>query len=211
MNTIIICNGSIKDYEYYSKYFDSCECVICADGGAHHARKFGIVPDLLIGDFDSIQTDDLQYFKDLGVEILEYPKEKDMTDTELAVDIAISKGYDEIVFIGALGARVDHSISNIFMLKSILDKGARGLIVDENNKITLIKRSVRMHKEGDCKLSLLPLSQKVEGVTTKGLRYPLVNETIHIGSSLGVSNEFVSDTAEVVITTGHLLVIMARD
>ena len=208
---IIISNGTINDYSYYSKYLDSCKFVICADGGATHARKFGIVPDILLGDFDSIPTHDLEFFRSLGVEILKFPTEKDMTDTELAVDLAIKRGYDELIFIGGLGTRLDHSLSNIFILKMMLYKGIKGVIVNENNEIALINSHIRLQKEDGIKVTLLPLSEKVDGVTTKGFYYKLDNATLFMGSSWGVSNEFVEDTAEVSITSGYLLVIKARD
>jgi thiamine pyrophosphokinase len=208
---VIVCSGSISDYTYYGKYFDMSEYIICVDGGAAHLRKFGIKPDVLLGDFDSINKADYEYFKDNGVEILQFPSEKDMTDTELAVALAISKGYKTLVFIGALGTRYDHSISNIFTLRQLLDKGINGVIVNEKNEITLIRDNIKIDKEEGFKVSLLPLSETVEGVTTKGLYYPLLDAVLEMGSAWGVSNEFTSDVAEISISKGLLLVLKSRD
>lgn len=208
---VIVCNGSISDYSYLKKYFDKSKYIICVDGGAAHLRKFEIKPDVLLGDFDSINKADFEYFRDNAVEILQFPSEKDMTDTELAVELAISKGYKTLVFIGALGTRYDHSISNIFILRQLLDKGINGVIVNEKNEITLIRDTIKINKEEGLKVTLLPLSETVEGVTTKGLYYPLLNAVLLMGSTWGVSNEFISDIAEISISKGLLLVIKSRD
>lgn len=185
--------------------------MICADGGAAHARKFGIIPDILIGDFDSIPEKDFDYFKECGVEIIKYPSQKDMTDTEIAAELAVSKGCTKLTFIGATGTRLDHSLSNIFMLKTLLKRGVKGIIVNEHNEICLIDNHIKLHREESEKVTLLPLTDTVEGVSTKGLYYELKDATIELGSTLGVSNEFADDTAEVTICKGLLLVIKARD
>ena len=211
MAAIIVCNGSIIDYSFYDEYFEQAEFIIGVDGGATHLKKFGIKPNVLLGDFDSIPKDDFEYFKNLAVEIIAFPKEKDMTDTELAAEFAVEKGYKEIIFLGALGSRVDHSLANIFILKSLLEKDIKGIIVNETNEITLIKDRIEIKKSAGTKVTLLPLGERVEGVTTKGLYYPLDNAVLEVGSTCGVSNEFVSEIAEVSIKKGYLLVIKSRD
>lgn len=211
MTAIIVCNGSIEDYTFYKTYFEKAELVICVDGGAAHIRNFGIKPDVLMGDFDSISLEDYEYFSGTGVEIFKFPVEKDMTDTELAVEYAIDRGFQSIVIIGGLGTRFDHSLSNIFLLKRMLDKGVHGTVVNEYNLISLVNRSIQLQREKGTKVTLLPFTEKVVGVTTKGLYYPLDNATIDIGSTWGVSNEFISETAEVTLREGLLLVIKARD
>lgn len=211
MTALIICNGNIRDYTFYNKYFEKADFIICVDGGAAHVRRFGAKPNVLIGDFDSILEDDFNYFKDDGIEIIKFPAEKDMTDTELAVDLAMDRGFDSIIIIGGLGSRIDHSLSSIFILKRLSDAGVSGVIADEYNEVTVIKEKIQLLKEDSIKVTLLPLTERVEGVTTKGLYYPLHNATIEMGSTWGVSNEFNSETAEVTIKNGLLLVIKSRD
>lgn len=211
MTGVIVCNGSIEDYTYYNKYFNMADLIICADGGAAHLIRIGKKPDILLGDFDSISAGDFKFLKELGVEILKYPVEKDMTDTELAVNLALDKGCTYIVIIGGIGSRWDHSLSNIFLLKKLLDRGIAGIIVNERNEISVIKDKIILYKEENAKISLLPLTEVVEGVTTKGLYYPLNNATIEMGSTWGISNEFISEIAEVSIKSGLMLVIKARD
>lgn len=211
MTGLIVCNGRIRDYGFYKPFFDKAGLVICADGGAAHLQKFGVLPHVLLGDFDSISFEDMEYYKSSEVEILKFPVEKDMTDTELAVEMAAQRGCKEIILIGALGTRMDHSISNVFLLKKMLDMGVEGVIADEYNEIRLIDKSIELKRDGDRKVTLLPLSGSVSGVTTKGLYYPLLKATIPIGSTWGVSNEFTGETAGVDIEEGLMLVIESRD
>ncbi|MGI6777036.1 MAG: thiamine diphosphokinase [Acetivibrionales bacterium] len=211
MTAVIISNGNICDYEYMRRYIEKSHYIICTDGAVRHLELLGIKPDVLLGDFDSISSSELMRYKSSGVPLCKYPAEKDMTDTELAVDFAVDKGYGRIIILGALGTRFDHSLSNIFLLKKMLDRKVEGVIIDEYNEIRLIKDRITLTREERVMITLLPLSSKVEGITTKGLRYPLFNATIEIGSSWGVSNEFTQDTAEVTIGSGLLLVIKSRD
>jgi len=211
MTALIVCSGSISDCFHYEKYFKRAEFVICVDGGAKYLRNLGIVPDVLVGDLDSISGEDLEYFKAKNVETIKYPTQKDMTDAEIAVDYAVDKGFTEIIIIGGIGTRLDHSLANILLVKKLLDKGIKGILVNENNEITMIRDRIEIEREKDVKVSLLPLTGVVEGITTKGLYYPLKGEDIEMGSSRGVSNEFKDEVAEVSIKNGILIVIKSKD
>lgn len=211
MKAVIISNGEIRDYQYHKKYIDDADLVICVDGGARHLRKLGIKPHVLLGDFDSISGEDYRYYKETGVELLSFPAEKDMTDTELAVDYAMDKGCSSVVIIGGFGTRMDHSLANIFLLKKMLDKGVKGIIADELNEITLINDSIEMRREEGLKITLMPLGGKASGISTKGLYYPLENAVMEMASTRGISNEFADDWAEVTVKEGLLLVIKSRD
>jgi thiamine pyrophosphokinase len=227
MSCIIICSGEIKDYSYYEKLILDVKIIICVDGGAYHARKWGVTPDILLGDFDSINPEDLNYYKEQGVKILRFDSKKDKTDTEIAVDLAIEKHsdtdtekyFEEIIIVGGTGSRLDHTLANIFLLKKMIDNGITGKVVNENNEI-------RMVKEGDyifCKsnkiedsfvlknLSILSLNKESKSITTNGLCYELDNETLDFGSSRGISNEILMHEAVITVGEGLLLVIKARD
>lgn len=211
MTAVIVCNGSMEDCDLIREHFKGSGLVIGVDGGAAHLRRLGIRPDVMVGDFDSIKKDDFDYFKGLSVEMLEFPAKKDKTDTEIAVELAIERGFKDIVFVGGTGSRLDHSLSNIFMLKKLLEGGARGTIVDKHNEITLIDSRVEFIKEKGVKVTLLSLTEITEGVTTKGLLYALENARLELGSSRGVSNEFTEENALITIKSGLLLVIKSRD
>ncbi len=211
MKAVIVCNGSINDYPHMSGYFEGADLIICADGGASHLRRFRVRPHILLGDFDSISQEDYAFFRDSEAEIVTFPVEKDMTDAEIAVDLAIERGSRVIVIIGGLGTRLDHSVGNLFLLKKMMECDVRGILANEYNEVTLIKDGITLQREPGVKISLLPLSEKVSGVTTRGLYYPLENATIEMGSTWGVSNEFEGDTAEVTVKEGLMLVIKSRD
>lgn len=211
MKAVIVCNGSVDDYSYMSRYFGGAALVICADGGAAHLRRFGIMPHILLGDFDSISEEDYAYFRDHKVEIVTFPVEKDMTDTEIALELAMERGCTSVTIVGGVGTRLDHSLSNIFLLKRMMDRGVAGMIANEYNEITLIKDRITIEKSTGIKISLLPFSGTAYGVTTKGLYYPLKGATVDVGSTWGVSNEFSGDIAEVTLEKGLLLVIKSRE
>lgn len=211
MTGVIICGGTIRDYDYMAKYLEGADLVIAVDSGAKHLDGLKAVPDILTGDFDSIVQADYDCLIASGVETLRFPVEKDKTDSQLAVELALERGCNKVVLLGALGTRLDHSFSNICLLKKLIERGVKGIIADEYNEVWLTDSTITIGREAGTKLSLLPLSASVKGVTTKGLYYPLKDATLETGSSWGVSNEFVNETADVSITDGLLLVIKSRD
>lgn len=211
MTGVIICGGSLSDYKYIGRYLEGADIVIAADSGAAHLENLKAVPDILTGDFDSISKADYDSLTASGIETLRFPVEKDMTDSELALELALERGCSTVILLGALGTRLDHSLSNVYLLKKLLEHGTRGIIADEHNEVYLTDSRITLEREEGVRLSLLPLSGCVKGVTTYGLYYPLKDATLEIGSSLGVSNEFVEKTATVTITDGLLLVIKSRD
>lgn len=211
MTGVIVCGGQIDNYKYMKKYFKDAKLIISADSGARHCKRFNVIPDLLVGDFDSVDESDYAGMAADGVEIVRFPAEKDMTDSELAIEMALDRGCSKVILLGSLGTRLDHSLSNLFLLKKLLDKGVAGIIADEHNEVVLINHSIVLAREEGVFITLLPLAGSAKGVTTSGLYYPLNNATLEIGSSWGVSNRFSEDTAQVTVEEGYLLVIKARD
>ena len=211
MTGVIVCGGQIENFKYMKKYFKDAELIISADSGARHCRGFNVIPDLLVGDFDSVYESDYAGMAAGGVEIIRFPVEKDMTDSELAIETALDRGCSRVILLGALGTRLDHSASNLFLLKKLLDRGVAGIIADEHNEAVIINHSIVLEREEGVFITLLPLAGSAKGVTTSGLYYPLDNATLEVGSSWGVSNRFSEDTAKVTLEEGYLLVIKARD
>ncbi len=211
MRAVLVCNGSISDYNIIKNHIKSDDYIISVDGGARHLRTMGVIPNILIGDFDSASSYDLQYFVELGINNYKFPAEKDMTDTELAIEKAVDMGADELLFIGAMGSRMDHSLANVLLLKKCMDIGLKACIVDENNRIYITNSTITIKNQEGYKLSLIPVSERVTGVTTYGLRYRLDNATMHLATSWGVSNEFLEDEVTVTIDEGILLVCVSRD
>lgn len=211
MKTLIVASGSISNYRRLSERYDLADLVIAADGGAMHLLKAGLTPDILLGDLDSISEEDLIKVRESGAQILTYPPKKDYTDMELAIDIAVQRGAKEIILYGATGSRLDHTMANVFILYKLLKKGIKGCIEDDHNTIYLVEDEITIKKQENFKVSLLALPPCVEGLSTKGLMYPLHDFRLDFGISLGVSNEFFDDTATVTIKKGLLAVIVSKD
>lgn len=200
---VIISAGSITDYEYTKAFINQGDFVICADGGLLHAKKMGVVPDITVGDFDS-------YIGEVTGEVRRFNPEKDYTDTHIAVEAAMDRGYREIVLLGATGTRLDHTLSNIGLLEYIAKNGGKGYVINETNMITVITESSVLKPERGWHLSLIPIGE-VKGVTLKNLKYTLSNYDLKFAQSLAVSNEFTDKDAVIEIKEGSLIVIKSRD
>jgi len=211
MTGVIICGGKIENYTYVKKYIQDADIIICADSGLRHCKFLQVSPDILLGDFDSVSSEDLKAFESAGINVLRYPVEKDMTDSELAIEIAVQKGCNKVILLGALGTRLDHSISNVLLLKKLTDRGVEGILADEHNEVRLINSTIEIVREENTFITLLPIDGNAEGVTTEGLYYPLKDATLKTGSSWGVSNRFSAEKASVRLKKGYLLVVKARD
>ncbi len=212
MKCIIIANGDIKDYAWHKQYIDEGDCIICADGGARHALSMGKTPDYLLGDFDSLDKGLLLQMENLPQppRFVRFSTDKDKTDTHLAIELALEMQPDRIILMGATGSRWDHTLANITML-SLLPQDIPISLVNENNELFLITTEAVFEGESGEEVSFLPLSPIVRGVTTRGLKWPLVDHTIKMGDSLGVSNMILEPRAGVSISEGKLLVIRSRD
>ncbi|MBK5251111.1 MAG: thiamine diphosphokinase [Peptostreptococcaceae bacterium] len=207
MKCFIVGNGEIADSAWLStkvkKY--SPDLIIAADGGFNHLKNAMITPDVLLGDFDSIE----KLPESKSFEILTFPKEKDFTDIELAVEYAIDRGCDSICLAGATGSRMDHSIANVFLLRKLYESGIESEIVDEHHKMFLINGHKTLYGFEGSLLSLLPLDPIVRGVTLKGFEYPLENASIRMGDTIGMSNIVISKNCEIFANEGLLLGIFA--
>lgn len=213
MKAFIVSNGEMLDDDYYKKLFkeEKPQYVICADGGANHLKRLGIIPTTIIGDLDSINKEDLEYYKSQKVEIIRFNSEKDETDTQLAIQFAMSLQISELVLLGALGNRLDHSLANIYLLQSVVSQGVKVSIMNENNIIYLVAKEIQLQgKKGDT-VSLLPFTDQVTGIDVKGLYYPLEDATMRKANPYGISNIFTKEIVDISIQSGLLLVILAQD
>lgn len=210
MNVLILTNGSYGDYCFCKKE-ETFDYIICADRGLYHARKLGLIPNLIVGDLDSTDSGDLQYFKEKGIEIETFNPQKDETDTELAISRAIQKGARKVTVWGGLGSRLDHSLGNIHLLYKLLKSGIQGKLVNPNNTVYLAKEYIKLKGQKGDLVSLIPFAGNARGITTNQLAYALENATLEVGTSLGISNYLLEEVAEVWIKEGMLIVVMACD
>ena len=188
--------------------FDETEnsLVISADRGFLLAEKFGIKSDIIIGDFDSLGA-----VPEFDSEVITFPPEKDDTDLMLAVKEGLKRGCEKFVLYGCLGGRLDHTLGNLQTLAYLVEKGATGKIVSENEIIQLVpKGKYIVNNQRGFSLSLLSFSEKVSGLTIKGTKYRLENGTISNSFPIGISNAITDESAEISFESGELLVIQSR-
>lgn len=211
MTALIIANGDYVNKNSIENI--NFEYVICADGGLEKAEQLGILPDAILGDFDSVNSEVLRKYQLLNVEIKKFPPEKDFTDTEISIKFAAEKGYKNIILISAVGSRLDHSVANIMLLEKYLDQGINIEIIDNNNKIQIISDNtdLLLERKKNCFVSIVPLTDIISGLTLEGFKYPLDEMTVKRGSALCVSNEIVSSNGRVLLEKGKALLFVSKD
>ncbi len=188
--------------------------VIAVDGGLKAAKELGLVPDVIVGDFDSVDPSVLAFYRKTEHIVWEvHQPEKDDTDTELALKRAMAMGVGEIVILGATGGRLDHMIGNIQLLYPCLQTGIRASIVDPQNRLYLIDGETLFRRDAvwGKYISFLPLTQEVRGITLKGFKYPLTNKDIRIGTSLCISNELIEEEGRITVSDGVLIAVESHD
>ncbi len=228
----IVLSGQIMDDSGFLALLLSCELTICADGGARHLHRLNRLPDLLAGDLDSIEEEDLNWLVRHSVPIVRFPSVKDETDAELAVEKAIQLLKDrnkndesdlrnasiEIILLGALGGRPDHVLSNQLMAVKIAHSGYHVILSDGQSSLyTLIgpgdlvldpQKVILLGKA----VSIIPISPEITGLTYTGLVYPLQQATLVQGSCQGVSNQPVAGVPVTVhVDSGSLLVVITPE
>ena len=219
MDAVVFTGGEIAacavQWYFRSKTPD---LVIAADRGLEFCFEQKIRPDFIVGDFDSIRPEVIAFYrKQQDIPIDTYRPEKDMTDTDIALEMAVSLGVEKVTFFGATGTRLDHTMSNIFNLCLLKDRGILGQILDAHNRIRLpLGRQLTIRREqlyGE-NISLFPVRGAVTGLTLEGFQYSLRDRLLAQGDGgLCVSNRLASGCEEGTIRweSGDLLVMETRD
>lgn len=211
MKVLIVGSGKIENYNNLKRECLSNDYIICADGGAVLVDKVDILPDMIIGDLDSINTNILNKFKTLDVEFKKYPEKKDYTDMELCLNHAISIGASEITIMGGTGSRLDHTLANIFLLYLLLEKNIKGKIIDDNNEVYIINDVIELKQDEKEYVSIIPISNIVYGISTNGFEYETNKLNLKFGSARGVSNKLKNYTGKIQIDNGLCLIIKSKD
>ncbi|MGN0369667.1 MAG: thiamine diphosphokinase [Butyrivibrio sp.] len=213
MKILIITGGKFN--EKFAVSFlekNKYDYIICVDNGITYAEKLGIVPDMLVGDFDTRGDKGLSEYEKKGVTVRRYIAEKDDTDTEIAIREAVIRGGATDILCGT-GGRIDHLLANIHNLKIALDSGVEARIIDECNVIYLkkddfiVNKSQYPHKY----ISFLPFCGTVKGLKLKGFKYSQDNYDLKPGTSRCISNEISDGEAYVSFESGCLIVIHSSD
>ncbi|MDO4478246.1 MAG: thiamine diphosphokinase [Lachnospiraceae bacterium] len=187
--------------------------IIAADRGAETLKAVGRYPDYMLGDFDSASAETKSFFEASRCPTEVYPAEKDFTDTEAAIRKALAMGCEELWLLGMTGGRLDHFLANVHNLLLPLEAGVRAVIADPQNRISLLdgRTVVRKDEAFGRYISFLPLTDRVEGLTLEGFRYPLNKCSLGKGISLCVSNEMAENEAIVSFDGGILMMIQSKD
>ena len=210
---VIFLDGEYKySQEFMDKLVSKNAVCFCADGGANFAFKYGKIPEVIVGDLDSIEKKVLEYYKSKNILIKKFPKDKDFTDFELILKeinkISENKNFVEKIFVvGGLGKRIDMTLSNLF----IMEKYKNLVFLQENEEIFYAEKSFVLKNKKDCEFSIIPISEKVEKLTLKGFKF----ETDEIGvkreSSRLVSNVICRDEASVEFESGKMIISLKNN
>jgi thiamine pyrophosphokinase len=209
VRAVVVAAGDIPANEKWERWVQPGDLIVGADGGAGRALAHGLAPDVVVGDMDSVEAEVVAALEAQHVELVRHPRAKDETDLELALIYAAHQGVQEIVVLGALGGRLDHTLSNMLLLALPELQGVTVRIVRCNEEALLVRSGERVTlygKAGDV-VSLLPWGGDVHGVTTSGLTWPLEQETLHFAFSRGVSNVLAGAEAWIEVEDGYLMVV----
>ncbi len=204
MRAVLIANGAMHAHARLVKIWQRADLRIAADGGARSARLYlERAPHIIIGDMDSLDDETRAWLQAHSVEFIQHPSAKDETDLELALQLAQTRGADEISILGAHGGRADQFIGNVLLLT----RAPHVRIVDAQSEMRVSTGSAVIDGARGDTVSLIPLDARVEGIRTQGLEYPLRDETLERGSTRGISNVMLGERATVHCTRGALLIV----
>ena len=199
---VIVGSASIKDYKRIKEYLKEDDFFVYCDGGLKHIEGLGKQPNLIVGDFDSHEN------PHMNIETIVLPCIKDDTDTSYAMKECIKRGFDEYLFVGCVGERLDHTLGNVSFLIKLNELGFKAEMIDDYSIMTIVGKDGEHIEDTFSFFSLISLSDKSEGVTIEDAKYTLDNATIESNFQYGVSNEVLAGkTSKVSVKKGNLLLI----
>lgn len=209
MNGVLLLNGEYGELGWYQNRAKGYQQIICADGGGNYAHLLGIDPTLIVGDMDSIWAPTLEYFSEIGVPLRTVPKEKDFTDTQLALEVAREMGVTQATLWGAIGDRLDHTLATIFSVISFIKRGMTINLESPQMTIHFVmgpKGKLSLAGNLGDTVSVLAIGTDANGVELKGFQYPLSKATLKAFEPIGVSNVLTQKNAEIRVEDGILAV-----
>lgn len=205
---VILGGGEIINYDAIKAILKDDDFIVCADSGYYHTKPLEIEADLLVGDFDSLKE------VPSGIPKVSLPEEKNYTDTTFAVEAAIHQGCDEIMLVGMLGGRLDHTLANLQSLVYCTNQGIKAFITDGRAQVFCVvadessPSGCYIDPVDDYYFSLVSFSEQCKGVTIEGGKYPLENHTLTFDLARAISNEFVGEQVNIDLKDGTLLIIL---
>ena len=204
---VIVSAGELRDYARARAFLHEDDFFVFCDGGLAYADGLGIKPDLVVGDFDSCDAGVLAKWQD-SCEIVQLPREKDDTDTLFAVKLALEKGFNDFLLLGAMGGRFDHALGNVSILLYLQGLGKKALLVDDYSVMQIAGSEPLLIEDSCSYFSVLTVAGDVSGVNIKNAKYPLENASLSSDFQLGISNEVLpGKVAQVSVEHGRVLVV----
>jgi thiamine pyrophosphokinase len=207
---VIFANGPIPDLLAARRLIQPGDVILAADGGTRHVLGLGLMPAVIIGDLDSLDSAERGRIQNANVLLREYPHDKDETDLELALQYAIEDGFDRIIIVAALGGHLDQTLGNLSLLTApgLTEVNIR---IDDGVEAAFFTRgSCHVGGAAGDVVSLIPWGGPVTGVVTGGLQWPLCSETLEPHRTRGISNEMLGNEATIQVQTGLLLIVHRR-
>jgi thiamine pyrophosphokinase len=210
VRAVVVANGEMGDTNLVLEEIGPDDLIVCADGGTLNALALGLRPQVVVGDVDSISSDLRHDLEAQGTRFIVHSPHKDETDTELALKYCVEQAVSGILFLGALGGRLDHMLANLLLLADPAWRSVPILVMDGPVSVHLCSVRCEIFGQAGDVVSLLPWGGDAKGIRTDGLEYPLHGETLFLGSARGVSNVMLGGRAVVMVDKGLLLVIHMR-
>lgn len=205
--SVIVANGPDFDAAPFRSLLEQADLLIAADGGANALFQIDLLPQLVIGDLDSLSSETRLWLEANRVEIQRFPAEKDETDLELALLLAAQRGAERIWVLAAFGGRWDQSLANMALLALPELENRDVRLIDQTQQAFLIRTEREIEGQAGDTLSLLPLGGFAHGVSTQGLYYPLHEASLHFARARGISNVIIEAPAKVSVREGLLLAV----
>ena len=207
---IIFANGDLPNHSAAHQIIQPNDFIIAADGGTRHALALNLLPSVVIGDLDSLDSANRRLLEQSNAKIMQYPQDKDETDLELALIYAIDAGYKSIKVIAALGGRLDQTLGNLSLLTTASFAEVDIRLDDGVEEAFFIREQAQIQGRADDLISLIPWGNPVTGIQTEGLRWQLFDDTLYPHKTRGISNEMILAHARIKIKNGLLLLVHRR-
>ncbi len=202
---VIVGNASIADYARVREYLKPDDFILCCDGGLKHTKELLVSPDLIVGDFDSIER------PKTDIETMVLPREKDDTDSFYAAKEAHSRGFREFILVGVFGGRLDHTLGNISLMLWLYNRGCSCLAIDDKSEMLIVGKDAVHIDDTYPFFSMLCIDGPALGITISGAKFPLDNGAITSEYQYGISNEVLpGTTATVSVENGVLLLVKTK-
>lgn len=204
---ILFANGELVNPQGILALINDGDYLVGVDGGLNHLINLGLSPNLIIGDLDSADPANVKNLAAQGVEVREFPADKDETDLELAISAALDQNPQAILIVAALGNRLDQTLANLFLLTRSDLSRLDIRLVDGMREVFLIQEEATISGEIGQRVSLIPLCRPAKGIQTEGLKFPLHTETLFPDQTRGISNVMSEQSAKITLQEGQLLCI----